>query len=253
MNTKTFNSTTNTETSTGVLDRIAKPETAFWAVLLLVLFVSTPHLASTFSELNQFHGFSESVQFWTSWIVGVLFSIFLELGIMYFARNNKIAITIIFMVISFTLSLYNYKHTWMEELNFATLCGILISAAPPLLIGFVSHHVKINTNQSKEEETTPEPEALPIATIPEPAEPAPTAPNKPRMPENRKEPHLQVTKEPLQAPARPVSSKADKISRIVADLEQNKSYDYISSTHKVGKATISKIKKKYFPEEIEAA
>ncbi len=219
---------TESKNSSSVLQTIAKPETAFYAVLGLVLFVSTPHLASSFKELNGFSEVPSQYREVFGWVVGVLFSLFLELGIMYFALKNKILITVLFMIISFVLSLQNYK-TNLEAFSFESISSVLISLSIPLLICFVSHGVRLKEEVSEDNDS-----GAHVKQTPDPVK-------------------LQVTQEKAPAPLRTTASKNDpskmqRIQAIVKDLQNGLTYDDITAKHKVSRGTVAEIKKKFLKE-----
>ncbi len=127
-----------------VLETIEKPETVLIAVCVLVLTVSTPHIALTVADLVSFEEVLKSTvwDFRVSIALGVFFAVFLEISMMYFAMKNKTWISVLFGSVSFVLSLYNYKLS-LVEWSWKTLPSICICVTVPALIIIVSHHVVV--------------------------------------------------------------------------------------------------------------
>ena len=88
-----------------VLETIEKPETVLIAVCVLVLTVSTPHIALTVADLVSFEEVLKSTvwDFRVSIALGVFFAVFLEISMMYFAMKNKTWISVLFGSVSFVL------------------------------------------------------------------------------------------------------------------------------------------------------
>jgi hypothetical protein len=116
-----------------------------WCAILVILFVQVPHLAKEFSDMSSLGG-------WMAITHGTLFAIAIDACVLLFAIRGREIYTMIFMIISYVVTLQYYREFLDFEgdplLAWSTL---LIALSGVLAIYFLSKEVNAINNENETE------------------------------------------------------------------------------------------------------
>ncbi len=119
-----------------------------WCAILVILFVQVPHLAKEFADMS-------SLTAWDGWMAithGTLFAIAIDACVLLFAIRGREIYTLIFMIISYVVTLQYYR----EFLNFdgdplLAWSTLLIALSGVLAIYFLSKEVNVINRENEAE------------------------------------------------------------------------------------------------------
>lgn len=108
----------------------------FWAAILVIVFVQAPHLMSEFMKMSDLPNY---------WAVshGALFAIAIDFCVLIFVMRGRTMATILFMVISYIVTIQYYaEYIAFNDNWFRSLSTLMIASAGVLATYYLSEEVK---------------------------------------------------------------------------------------------------------------